>query len=223
MAKSYNPSNYIKQLAETFLFSQIPSDEIKRLLHTDGITVAHYKQGEDIVTPDHFSRCLGIILQGSAAVTKGEGTGAASVLMSVLRSPDMFGAASLFCDHTSYVSKITAQESTWVMLLSEDSVRTVLRENTDIMENYMRYLTQRIRFLSERIDAFVSPSTEERLYLFLTNNADNGVFREGYTMKKLSEALCISRATLYRAIKALEDAGRIARDGKNIALYKEEK
>ncbi len=220
MARSYNPQNYVAQASKTFLFSRISEEEVERLLHTMGIYVAHYKRGDLITTPESFSHCLGIVLQGSAAITKGDGT--SPVLMSILQESDMFGAASLFCDRTSYVSCITARESTWIMLFPEASVREILRTNADVAENYLRYLTQRIRFLSDRIDAFVRPSTEERLYLFLSNNAQGGIFREGYAMKTLAEALCVSRATLYRTLNALENTGRIARDGKNIVIYKED-
>lgn len=41
-------------------------------------------------------------------------------------------------------------------------------------------------------------------------------------MTALAEALCVGRATLYRALDALEGEGRIRRDQRTIVLYPKE-
>ena len=55
---------------------------------------------------------------------------------------------------------------------------------------------------------------------FLSVEANNGLYSvKSYT--RLSESLCVSRATLYRALDALEKEHKIRRNGKEIQLMEE--
>ena len=55
-----------------------------------------------------------------------------------------------------------AQESTWVLLISEEALRSMMQMDFRVTENYLRYLTARIRFLSGRLDGFLPQSVETR-------------------------------------------------------------
>ena len=86
--------------------------------------------------------------------------------------------------------------------------------------NYIRFLSGRIRFLNRRLDAFSKNTVPARLMSFLTSEANGrSVSVKSYT--KLSESICISRATLYRALDTLESDGKIRRDRKNIVLLED--
>ena len=56
--------------------------------------------------------------------------------------------------------------------------------------------------------------------MFFASESKEGVYYvKNY--KKLSEMLCLSRATLYRALDALESSGKIKREGKQITILEE--
>ena len=85
------------------------------------------------------------------------------------------------------------------------------------MKNYLSYLNGRIRFLNKRLDAFSKNTVALRIMTFLTEESVGNVYTvKSYT--KLSEALCVSRATLYRALDVLENEHKIKRNGKEIQL-----
>jgi DNA-binding MarR family transcriptional regulator len=92
----------------------------------------------------------------------------------------------------------------------------MLRADFRLAENYIRYLTRRIYFLNDRIEELICPSTDQRVLLYLTQNAEDGRFT--LAMTTLAQSLSISRASLYRALDKLEAAGRIRRDGRTIEL-----
>ena len=54
---------------------------------------------------------------------------------------------------------------------------------------------------------------------FLAESADGIVQIKSYT--ELAEALCLSRATLYRALDSLYADGKILREGKKIILLED--
>lgn len=208
-------------LRQTALFAGLTEAQLRPLLERPGVSVASFRRGETIYAPAQFSRSLGVLLSGSATVEKRGG--ANKMLMSVLRAGDLFGAASLFAPADApYVVSIRAAAAVRALLIGEAALIALLREDFRLAENYMRYLTGRIRFLNRRIEGFVRPSVEERLLLFLESNAQGGVCTLPFGMTALAQALCAGRATLYRALDALKAAGRIRREGRTIVLYQKE-
>ena len=216
MARSRSAAAYASLAATTFLFSGLTEEETEELLGHPEAFVQSYARGERIRTEHGASRALGILLSGGAVVEKHAGS---SVMrMSVLRPGDLFGAASIFCEAEDYVAQIVADGHTRALILPETALLSMMHRDQRVMENYIRYLTARIRFLSARIDGFVCGGSEERVLLFLSNNAEQGVCTLPYGMETFARTLSMSRATLYRALDALADAGRIRRNGRSFTI-----
>ena len=220
MSRSTQPTTYAKLAAGTFLFTGIPEEEIFALLMLDGVRVEHYEKDQIIFDRADTERALGIILFGECIVTKESANG--KMPMSVLRQTDLFGAASLFHDEEAYVARVMAGESTWVLLINESALRAMMQRDFRVTENYLRYLTARIRFLSERLDGFLPQSVEDRVLSYIKNHAENGLYESEWSVSSLAEALRIGRTTLYRAMDKLVSDGKIERCGRAFRLTKGE-
>jgi len=220
MSRSLQPTAYAFLAGKTFLFAGITEDEILSLLGFAGVRVAHFEKEQIIFDRTDTERALGIILYGTCVVTKESENG--RMPMSVLRQTDLFGAASLFHDEEAYVARVMAGESTWVLLISEEALRNMMQRDFRVMENYLRYLTARIRFLSERLDGFLPQSVEERVLNHITTRAENGLYESEWSVTNLADALRISRTTLYRAMDKLVSEGKIERHGRAFRLPKGE-
>lgn len=216
MSRSKNPAAYSNICQSAFLFAGLTGAETAELLNTPGVTVEHFEAGSPIRTRQDAIGSLGILLYGAATVEKRSETG--KILMSILGPGDLFGAAALFGAHDAYVADITATKSVWALIVPERTLTAMMKRDFRVAENYLRYLTARIRFLSDRIDGFAEGSVEERVMHYLEQNAENGVFCPGYPLSALADALAISRATLYRALDALTTDGRIRKDQKIITI-----
>ncbi len=215
-SRSTNPAAYAALVSQTFLFHGIPETDIVPLLGGDGLRVLHYEKDQIIFDRDRNDRTLAIILFGSCVVTKE--TGGTKMPMSVLKQCDLFGAAALFYHEERYVARVTAAESTWILLVPEAALRTMMQKDFRVAENYLSYLTARIRFLSERLDGFLPQSVEERVLNHIKTHAKNGLYRSEWSVSALAEALCISRTTLYRAMDKLVSDGKIERHGRAFRL-----
>lgn len=220
MSRSLQPTAYIVLAQKTFLFAGIPEEEIASLLGFSGVRVEHYEKDQVIFDRADTERALGIILYGTCVVTKESENG--KMPMSVLRQTDLFGAASLFHDEEAYVARVMAQESTWVLLISEEALRSMMQMDFRVTENYLRYLTARIRFLSGRLDGFLPQSVEERVLNHIKTHAENGLYESEWNVTQLADALRISRTTLYRAMDKLVSNGKIERHGRAFRLSKGE-
>lgn len=216
MSRSIHPTAYAALAGKTFLFAGIAQEQIFALLAQDGVRVAHFEKDQVIFDRMDNVRALGIILYGTCAVTKESESG--RMPMSVLRQTDLFGAASLFHDEEAYVARVTAMTSTWLMLISEEALRSMMQQDFRVTENYLRYLTARIRFLSGRLDGFLPQSVEERVLNHIKTRAEDGLYESEWSVTHLADALCISRTTLYRAMDKLVSDGKIERHGRAFRL-----
>lgn len=168
-----------------------------------------FQPGRTVYDPEHFRRCLGVVLSGQLQVTKG------ALAVSVLQPGDLFGAAALYSDEPEFAATITAKCPGSCLMLDETLVDRLLAEQGKIRENYLRYLTGRVRFLSGRLQALAQPGVEGKLARYLLA-AGTGELTCPAT--QLCQRLGVSRASLYRAFAALEDNGLIVRTGKTITV-----
>lgn len=218
MSGVLDKERYARQLTGTLLFKNVPEDWIRSWLTRSGAFVEEYECGAYLFRKSDTGDRLGIILRGSADVSRLSEDG--MMHMSTLSKNDLYGAASLFGGGTEFVTDIRCNERVRVLIIGEEKMLSLLSEQKTVLKNYLMYLNGRIRFLNKRLDAFSKNTVPAKLQTFFASEAKNGVYTvKNYT--KLSETLCLSRATLYRALGALEASGKIKREGKNIILLEE--
>ena len=187
-----------------------PEDFLLRLTCAQGATLTRFSAGQEVYSPTRFLRCLGIVLSGQLQVTKG------TLTVSTLEPGELFGAAALYSDAPEYATTITAKRASRCLLLDQELVDRLLAEQPQVRENYLCYLTGRIRFLSGRLQSLSQSGAEGKLARYLLANSHGGLFTCSAT--DLAQRLGISRASLYRAFETLEGHGLIARQGKTITI-----
>ena len=146
------------------LLRGVPEDGIARLLDEPGAELVSFSGGQVVYSPQHFSRRLGVLLSGSLQVTKGELT------VSCLEPGELFGAAALYCDAPQYATTITARRPSRCLMLDQALIDRLLEQHSQIRENYLRYLTGRIRFLSNRLQSLAQAGAEGKLARYLLAN-----------------------------------------------------
>lgn len=203
-------------LSHTFLLRGLTAEHVSELLEAVGYTRQGFRRDQAIYTPEVFRHDLGVVLSGSVVVTKG------SLTVSTLGAGDLFGAAALFTQEARYVSTLTPRTRCEVLFLSQEVVAELLERERTIRENYIRYLAQRIRFLSAKLDSLSSGTGGRKLSTYILQAAGPSESFTAASMTELASRLSMGRATLYRELDKLEAAGIIARNGKTITLLKPE-
>lgn len=205
-------------LQSTFLFRDCDMKEAEEELKRSSAYIRLFARKEVIFSPGEFRRELGILLSGKVRVTKGD-----DLVVSELLPGSLFGAAALFNEEEAYVSTLTARAETKILFLPQETVSELIDHDRKVRENYIRYLSQRIRFLSDKVDALSSGSGLKKLSDFLLKNVDEtGLVTLTYSMTELAARLDTSRASLYRDMDQLETAGIIHREGKLIRIMDRE-
>ena len=208
----------IRKLEQCVLFRDCPSEVIRSLMQDPTVHAESYRQGEYLMRRDCESHQIGVLLKGYAAVERKCDDG--MMHMSRLQPSSLFGAASVFSGDASYVIDIRALRDCTALLIPEETLVRWMQENPQILQNYLKYLTGRIRYLNQRLDALSKNNVPAKLMSFFLSESQDGVVQiKSYS--ELADSLCLSRATLYRALDTLCAEGRILRQGKQIILVED--
>lgn len=91
----------------------------------------------------------------------------------------------------------------------------LLSEDRTLSANYIRYLSERIHFLSRKVEGLAARRVTGKLARFLLEAGGEAV---SCPAAELARRLDVSRAALYRSFQELEEAGGIRREGKTIVI-----
>ena len=218
MVEKHLIAKYESLIIGTFLFKDTDAAIMRKMLAQDGARVEQYEAGAMIFDPIKYEKCLGIILEGSAKVTKAR-VGHGLLAISMLHKGDLFGAVTLFNSLGKYVTQITATGRCRALILSESLLREAFKDEFKLAENYIEYLSSRIFFLNRKIESFTGESVTAKLRIYFMDRADEqGRVKLEIPMTTLAQTLGVGRASLYRALDELIENGEIERDGKRIIL-----
>lgn len=196
---------------ESFLFRGVPEEGLDFCLSR--CEHASAGRGDELYSPERFRRCLAVVLSGRVRVKRGE------MLVAVLERGGWFGAAALFNEREEFPSTLTAMTECQVLFFPQETVEQLMERWPRAGANYVRYLSGRIRFLSDRLNSLAAGSAEEKVKQFLLLRADAaGTVTVSATA--VAQALGLGRASVYRVFEALEERGEITREGKLIRLHR---
>lgn len=203
-----------QKLGKCPLFIGLSRETVDGLAH-GGAVVRTYADGAVIdPTGDNGSKLLIVLAEGKAAVTTPNA--GHNVLLRFLGTGDLFGIANLFSDEPS-VSTVRASGGCTCLLIPEETVRALLDSDRDFRQNYIGYLSGRVRFLNRKIGYLTAGSAERRLAIYLAG-LGQGEVTLTESLSSLSELLNLGRASLYRAFDRLSADGFLVKNGKHMLL-----
>ena len=136
---------------------------------------------------------------------------------------DVFGVAALFGSDEEYPSTVIAETDCDILFIPQETVVRWMASVPRVAENYVRFLSDRIRFLNLRLSTLTAGQADGKLWRWLLAHRDeNGVVTVTDGMSELAERLDMGRSSLYRSLDALTALGRIRRERKKIYILRTE-
>ncbi len=194
------------------LFRSLDRSITETLLSDPLCRLRRYQNGETVFSDDTFDKALGMIVTGTVSVYRIGGGN--PVLLNLLSAGDLFGAAALFSGESRYVTRIVAKGSASIFFLPAERCEEWIRTYPDFAISYVRFLSDRIRFLNRRIASLAAPGVEQKLAAFLLGDRETVDLR----MVQIASALGVGRASLYRALDSFCERGWISREGHKIRI-----
>ena len=204
-------------LSVLFLFCGLTDREVATCRELADCEERSYRKGEIIYDAAAAKRALAMVLEGTLRVQNGR------VVMKELYPGDVFGAAALFGSSEPYPSTVLAESECRVVFIPQETVSAWMSAVPRVGENYVRFLSDRIRFLNRRLSTLTAGQTDGKLWRYLLAHRNReGVVNLPSGMTGLAETLDMGRSSLYRSLDSLVAAGRIRRQGKQIIVLKQE-
>ena len=205
---------------ESFLFRGLTAAELAAVSERIG-EPDHIEKGASVYTEQAFQRALGLVLSGELRVTRLGADGRRRTHNRLLPG-DGFGAAALLCDAPAdgtFVTEVVAYKASTVQFIQEETLLDLCRRYPRIAENYIRFLTDRIRFLNRAMNGAGGGTAEDKLRRYLLSHCDEmGRVTLPCSLSGLSARLDIGRSSLYRALEELARRGFLRRSGKEIII-----
>lgn len=201
----------LQVLSQTDIFSAADFFALEQLLERSAKLVSFPKEAV-LYSPASTEKCIGVILQGEARVEKDYLT------VSVLKKGGQFGTVFLYNDAKHFVNTVVAKTDCQVVFLSKAGIDRLMETNPAVSMAYIAYLSKRIYFLNEKIEAYTAPSGEEKLLHYLKSICGTDGVAKQVCVTELARQINVSRAGIYRALEKLSANGTISYSDKKITL-----
>lgn len=205
-------------LKKCFLFQHLSHEKLKILMKNVKYRTTTYRKGQYI---DNFNKEIGIVLKGKIEVQKNLVAGK-KVIMNKMKAGHIFGIAYLFQENVENVTCLVANSESSVLFIGENEFVNLLQLDKILLKNYLCYVSQRIYFLNQRVECFTHEKIRDRVIEFIEQLKHQQNSQTHVTLlfnkSELADYLGISRASLYRIFKHLEEEKYLKFQGNNILI-----
>lgn len=198
-------------LENTALFSGVSKRTIGRALTCP---VLRFDAKEEICQGDEPAMFL--VLAGRVRIASSPS--ADGVILNTLTRRYLFGVGALFGSEPPATHALALTRCT-LLAIPQSRVEEMLAGDFIFTKNYIAFLSERIRFLNQKIAAFTVGSCEGKLARYLLSLPHEGnTLTLPMSLPKLSLTLGMGRASLYRAFDRLTQLGHITKDGRRVTF-----
>lgn len=166
--------------------------------------VLSFRRGQEISETQRGIECLGVVISGCLGVEASEGGS-----VSVTRRGGEFGICNIFV-REKMPTRLWARTQSRVLFIPKDEFARLLGADPALMYRYVKLCNEKMIYLADRLRLISVSDHTERLYRYILTRAENGVAEIGIPKDELARQLRISRSSLFRALKSLEEDGRIS-------------
>ena len=199
-------------LEKSTLFSGVPTVELRTALEETPHHIQCYDKGEIIFHLMESATRIGIILEGRVEAQKSFPNGS-QVNVSVRVSGEMIGPAAVFSKSGRYPCDIVSLEPVTVMMFRKDDLLKLMQKNVRILENFTAEIASATYMLQQRIELFSYNGIAQKAAFWLLMQArqtgKSKIHIPG-SVSKWAMLMNVSRPSLHRELKRLEDAGIIS-------------
>ena len=205
-------------LLNTFLFSDFSIEELKEALSPEKIEIKSFERNDVIYSTDCFERKLGFVYDGECVVCS-HGNQKDPTSLNTLSKYQSFGIITVFSGYEQFPTTVYAKKKTTVVFLNQSTVNDLVLKNGSVSVNIIKFLSNKVLFLNDKIATFSSSDVEQKLLSYLKNLVKKeNKYQFEFNKAQVANAIGVGRASLYRAMSALAEQGIIEVENKKIII-----
>lgn len=213
----------IKDLSRCLLFSGLSPDELEQLLSSVQTQERIFEKGDIIAMQDEVCNRLIILTKGSVTAEMNAPSG------KVIKVEDIFAPQTpavlfLFGNKNKFPVQIMARENTETLIVYKDSILKMLSLNQKLLKNYLDISANYASVLAEKLYIMSFRTIRQKLAMYILKlAADKSVAKLDKSHDALAEYFGVSRPSLSRELKNMQDDGLISANRRQIQVLDREK
>lgn len=202
----------IQQLKQSPVFQDISVDRLESFLEDAPHSLKKYDKQDMIVRQGDTCRSLYMLYSGKvqAVMTHPDGK---ELVVEVLEAPIAVAPILLFGSKDKFPVSVFAMEPVEIIVINKDKFLRWMQDDAQLMQNFLRIISDRSVWLTEKINSFALQSLEMRLAHYLYFHSDSLE-----TQSDIAKRLGVARPSLSRVISGLVDKGVIEIDKRQIVV-----
>lgn len=198
-------------LERSRLFHGLTASQIEDLLEKIPHRFVRYEKKEILFRPLEAADQVGVILYGNIQSYKLFPNGN-QINVANRRAGDLIGAAAALSVQGKYPFGVVALENTQVLLFHRDDFLKLLQADDRLMKNALSEISSITYMLQQRLELLSYHGINQKIVFYLLSEAlqnDISTIPIPGSMTKWALMMNVSRPSLYRELKKLEDQGMI--------------
>ena len=202
-------------LLETFLFSGFSADEIDALACKIEAETLTFERGQQLDLPFSEIKKIAFVLFGECEVMSNK------LVINTLKKGDSFGILSVFSNE-AYPTHILAKNRCGILFLTKETLISLIECSPKAAMNVITFLAGRVTFLNHKVATLGSASVEEKCASYLKEQYNSFGDRFAFPISSVARKIGAGRASLYRALDALEAKGILRHEDGTIQILQPE-
>lgn len=215
---------YLPVLKKCSLFRQIAEEDLLRMLNCLGARVAYFDKKYTILAEGRSAKYIGILLSGSAQLSRVDYYGNRSIL-SKAEPSDIFGEAFACAEVPTLPIAVIADEPCEVMFIDCMHILHTCANgcgfHQQLIFNLMKDLAEKNLALHQKIQVTSQRTTRDKLMTYLqvqAQKANSHTFTIPFDRQELADYLKVDRSGLSTEISKLRQEGVLESHRKEFTL-----
>ena len=205
-------------LEKSTLFQGVEANVLRGYLEETPHHIQCYDKEETIFHLMNPALRIGIILKGRVEAQKSFPNGS-QVNVSVRGPGEMIGPAAVFSKSQRYPCDIVALEPATLMMLRKEDLLSLMQKDVKILQNFTSEIASATYMLQQRLELLSYSGIAQKAAFWLlmqVRQTGKTAVQIPASMSRWAMIMNVSRPSLHREMKKLEEEGIIRYEGKNI-------
>ena len=207
-------------LEKSTLFQGVEANVLRGYLEETPHHIQCYDKEETIFHLMDPALRIGIILEGRVEAQKSFPSGS-QVNVSVRVPGEMIGPAAVFSKSQRYPCDIVALEPATLMMLRKEDLLSLMQKDVKILQNFTTEIASATYMLQQRLELLSYSGIAQKAAFWLlmqVRQTGKSLVQIPDSMSRWAMIMNVSRPSLHREMKKLEEEGIIRYEGKNIYI-----
>ena len=201
----------IQKLLSSPVFRNLPEEHLEEFMRRTPNVLRRYPANDFIALQHSVCHSLYLLYKGKVRTHMVNGEGK-QVTIEEIEAPRLLAPAFIFATDNRFPVNILTVTPCEVLVLNKEDFVGLMQKEPVVMQNFLRIISDRSIFLSQKLNSFALQNLKGRLAAYLLE-------REGqHSQQEIADVLGVARPSLARVLAELVDEGCIRVERREIMI-----